>query len=360
MRSLPLVIAATLALGGVAHAETLQISAGAPATGLPAVSGDGMWFARPVIVQPADCKGTQTFVELGTIRDDRPDMLLVKDDCSSSTAKLVAKNVETVNKKLTDGKFRTVGKLIARPFGGELDIDGRRVTVSAGSGNSVIVAAAPGDRWTVTLEGAPIEVRGWYAGKTAQGRAFLAIAVAVKGKDVGARGRERWLDFSPTAETTASRVVDEAALVEIGSQWVDAMRKKDRRSLRELISTPFWKVGLTPVSRKACKRKQKASRTKDVAGVADCIASGVSQVYSKYTGADTLSEIELAELPDELRRHKRQIGKLMRGGDRLVRYYVNDDDILVALILVIDAATDYQTVQAALEYIDAGDVTENY
>jgi hypothetical protein len=350
---LPLVILATLALGGVAHAEGLELSASSPAKGLPAVSADGVWYARPVHVQPADCKGGQIFVELGNARTDKSELLLVSDDCSSSTSKVAAKNLETLNKTLADGKFRSAGKLVGRAFG-DLDVEGRKLTVAA-SGNNVIVSTGKTDRWSVTLEGKPIEVRGWYGGKRSDGKAFVAVAVAVQGKDLGPRGRERWLDFVPTDDASAG---GQDSAIEIANHWLEAMRKKDARGLADLMSTPFWKVGLT--ASKACKRKQSASKQRQVRGVADCIAGAVSQVYLKYTSADTLSEIELAELPDELRKHKKKVAKMLRSGDKLVRYYVTDDDLYVALILVLDAGTDYQTVQAALEYIDAGNVTENY
>jgi hypothetical protein len=351
---LPLVILATLALGGVAHADGLQLSAGAPASGLPAVSADGAWYARPVHVQPADCKGGQIFVELGNYRTDKSDLLLVADDCSSTSSKVAAKNLETLNKTLADGKFRSAGKVVGRAFG-DLDVEGRKVSVAT-SGNNVIVSTGKTDRWSVTLEGKPIEVRGWYGGKRADGKAFVSIAVAVQGKELGPRGRERWLDFVPTEQGGGAAGQDSA--LEVANSWLEAMRKKDARGLAELMSTPFWKVGLT--ASKACKRKQSAGKQRQVRGVADCIAGAVSQVYLKYTSPDTLSEIELAEMPDELRKHKKKVAKMLRGGDKLVRYYVNDDDLYVSLILVLDAGTDYQTVQAALEFIDAGNVTENY
>jgi hypothetical protein len=350
----PLVILATLALGGVAHADGLQLSAGAPATGLPAISADGAWYARPVHVQPADCKGGQIFVELGNNRTDKSELMLVDDDCSTTNAKVAAKNLEKLNKTLADGKFRSVGKVVGRAFG-DVDIEGRKVSVTA-SGSNVIVSTGKTDRWSVTLEGKPIEVRGWYGGKRTDGKAFLSVAVAVQGKDLGPRGRERWLDFVPTDQGGAA--AGQGSAIEIANQWLEAMRKKDARALADLMSTPFWKVGLTAT--KACKRKQTAGKQRQVRGVADCIAGAVSQVYLKYTSADTLSEIELAELPDELRKHKKKVAKMLKGGDKLVRYYVTDDDLYVALILVLDAGTDYQTVQAALEYIDAGNVTENY
>jgi hypothetical protein len=355
MRSLPLVILATVVLGGTAHAETLRLSAGAPSAGLPAVSADGNRYARPVHVQPADCKGAQIFVEMGPVRTDGSELLLVKDDCSSSSATLAAKNLEMVNKQLAEGKYRSVGKTIGRPLGNDLDVDGRKVSIAAGSGNAVIVSTGKRDRWDVRLEGKPIEVRGWYGVKSG-GQAYLSIAVAVSGKDLGPRGRERWLDFKPDEDSSAA----EGSPTEVAERFLAALRKKDAREIEELISTPFWKVGLTPVGNKACKRKQSASRTKQVRAVAACIAGGPSQVYAKYTSPDTLSEIELAELPDELRKHRRKVAKLLRGGDKLVRYYVADDDLYVTLILVLDADTDYQTVHAALEYIDAGNATENY
>lgn len=346
------IAALVCALGGTAAADDLQISAAAPTQGLPAVSQDGSWFARPVRAQTAACQAGQTFVEVGAISprgDGKSELLIVHDGCDGkATAKLVEKNLASVNKTLREGKFRPVGKATTRPLPAELEIDGRKVSVSAGSGANLTVATGKTDRWTVTLEGAPLEVRGWYGGKVG-GKPYVAIAVAAKGKDTGARGRERWLELWPLE---SGGKIAAGSPVEVAQRWLDAMRTKDVKALGELIEPPFWKVGLTPVGDRACKRKHKVTRPKQTAAVAECVANATSQLYLRFSGAEHLAEIELAELPDELERHRKKVAAMVKKGAKLVRYHVNDDGFYVFLILVTDPDTDHQMVNAALEYIE--------
>lgn len=332
-----------------------QISADAPIAGLPAVSKDGGWFARPVRVQPSGCKGIQTYVEVGTIggpsTEHKGDLLLVRDECATGDA-IAAKNITKVNDTLRGKIFRSVGTTETRALPTTVEVPEGKVTVDATGKNHCIVSVddSAADRWTVTLDGPVTEVRGWYSGKNSSGAGYISVLVATKAKDTEGRGRERWVDFWPIG--TRSPGTGDSP-VEIATAWIKALKKGSTDGLMATSSTPFWKVGLTPTGsqRKSCKSKQKAKNEDQLEGVVRCIAVA-GQLYSGLADADAVAEMELAELPDELRKHKRAVTKLVKQGHKLVRYHVNADGYFVYVILVLDPDTDFQTVNAALESFD--------
>jgi len=354
-----LVLGALVLSAGTAWADVPQISADAPASGLPAVSKDGKSYARPVRVQPKDCKGRQTFVEVGTVGTadaaGKSELILVGDDCGK-TGSAVATNIDTVNQTLRDGAYRSLGTLEEKPLPAQVSTGVGTITVDTGSGNkcSVAIEGSQADRWSVVLDGHVTEVRGWYDAKNSHKDAYISVLVAVTAKDTGSAGRERWVDFWPVAAPGSDDVAP-GSPAEVGVAFVKALAGRDAAGVEELISTPFWKVGLTPVSgalKKSCKHADKAKREREAAKVARCIAAGASSFYGKYDAGDAVAEVDMDEFPDELRKYKKKVAKLVRNGDKLVRYHINQDGLFVFLVLVLDVDTNYATASAVLEHID--------
>jgi hypothetical protein len=353
LRSSVISVALGIAAAGAAHADTLTLSRDQPAAGLPALAHDGSGYVRPVRVQPAGCQGSQVFVEVGAqARGARGELLIVRDDCGKATATTLERNLASVNKTLRAGKYRSVGRAVGRALPAELDLDGRKVSVTAGQGGQVTVAAGRGDRWTVKLDGEVVELRGWYAGRAADGRTVLAIAVATRAKDTGARGRERWLDFWPAE--TAVAAIEEGSPAYVATQLVAALEKQDARELQALLSAPFWKVGLSPVTgtaAKSCRKLQSVKRDAQLARMASCIVAA-SRMYGRLRGKATISEIGLREFPEELKKHRSKVARLVRGEHKLARYHVNDGGFYVHLVVVLDPETNYQTASALLEFVE--------
>ncbi len=347
-------IAVVLVSASTAAAGDLQISADAPLAGLPAVSKDGGWYARPIRVQPAGCSGEQLLVQLGTIggprEDGKSELLVVKDECAKGQA-AAEKNIGSINDTLKSGKFKSVGKeeVLAIPT----DIETPQGTVKvAASGKSKCVVSIGGsstDRWTVTVDGHVSEVRGWYSGKNADGAGYVSVRVAVTSSDTGSRGREQWIDFWPEGGASAG----DGSPVDVGTRFMSALKKQDATGLAAMMSTPFWKVGLTPTGKKAkkCKSKNKAKNDAQLRQVAVCMI-GSAPMYKGFDDADAIAEIDMREFPAELKKHRKKVQKLFRDGHRLVRYHVNDQGFYVFVILVLDPDTDFQTVSAVLESVD--------
>lgn len=342
-----------LALGfllvpAVAAAGTPQISATAPVSGLPALSKDGSTFARPVKVQPKGCTGVQSYVELGTV-GGKGELLIVDDPCGKSGSK-TSTNIDTVNKKLTDGGFKSTGKLESRALPAQLDTDAGTVTVDTGSGNScsVAIAGSQADKWNVKLDGHVIETRGWY---TAKGT--ISVLVAVTAKDTGDLGRERWVDFQPVEDSAGAPEL--GSPVEVGLSFVKALAARDANGIEELLSFPFWKVGLKPVTgalKKKCKKLDKARKQSQLVAASKCMAAGASQLYAQYVSADAVAEIDMSEFPDELKKYRKKVASLVKHEGKLVRFHINQDGIYVFLVLVLDPETNYGTAMAVLESID--------
>jgi hypothetical protein len=343
-------------LGGVAYADPPQISGDAPTTGLPALSKDGTEFARPVVVQPKDCTGTQTFVEVGDVGTEKTDqpgtMYLVKDQCSKGADAKSQGNIDTVNGKLKSGDFKSVGSMQSRSVPTDIDADGQTIHVgTSGNACTVAMSGSGADNWQVMLDGPVAEVHGWYSAKNPAGSPYVAVLVMTKAKDTGDRGRERWLDFWPVDSGTA----EAGAPADIGADWITALQKQDAHKLEQLISTPFWKVGFTPMTgaeKKTCKHVDAAKRPSQAEKVAKCIAAGASEVYAKYSVADNVAETDMQEFPDELKKYKKKVAKLVGQGYKLVQYKVNEEGVLVYVELLLDPDTDFQTVGAALESIN--------
>lgn len=344
-------IAGTAAGTAAADDSSPQISGDAPIAGLPAVAKDGGWFVRPVRVQPSGCKGVQTYIEIGAIggpsTETKGDLLLVRDECSSGDA-IAAKNVIKVNDTLRGKVFRSVGTTETRALPATVEVPEGKVTIDATGKNHCVVSVddSAADRWTVALDGPVSEVRGWYSGKNSTGAAYIAILVATRAKDTDTRGRERWVDFWPIGEINPGD-----SPVGVATNWMKALKKGSTDGLMATSSTPFWKVGLTPKAgsqRKSCKSKHKAKNEDQLEGVVRCMA-GVAQLYAGFPDADAVAEMELAEWPDELRKHKRTAAKLVKQGHKLVRYHVNSNGFYVFVVLVLDPDTDFQTVNAVLE-----------
>jgi hypothetical protein len=346
-----------LSLGGVARADTLKISADTPTAGLPALSRDGTRYARPVIVQPSGCTGTQTFVEVGTVGSDTVDsrgtLYLVRDQCSKTADAKAAGNLDTVNKALADDGYHTVGTMQSRAVPSDIDTPSGTVHVgTSGNACTVAMSGSQADHWQVMLDGPVTEVHGWYTGKNAAGASYVSVLVTVKAKDTGDKGRERWLDFWPVEQPTEAGPGTPA---QVGARWIEALKAHDVKDLSELISPPFWKVGFHPISgalKKSCKHKDTAKRPSDIATVARCIASGSSDIYGKYPVGDNVSETDMTEFPDELRKYKKKVTKMVHQGYKLVQYKINEDGVLVYVELLLDPDTDFQLVGAALESIN--------
>lgn len=343
-----IVLFALLLVPATAVAGTPQISASAPVSGLPAISKDGGTFARPVKVQPKGCTGVQSFVELGSI-GGKGDLLLVDDPCGKGGSKAAA-NIDTVNKKLSAGAFKSTGKLESRSLPAQIDTDAGTVTVDTGSGNSCSVAieGSKADKWNVKLDGHIFETRGWY---TAKGT--ISVLVAVTAKDTGDLGREQWVDFQPVDQGGAAPEL--GTPVEVAYSFVQALAARDANGIEELLSFPFWKVGLKPssgASTKKCKRLDKARKQSQLVAVSKCIAAGASTLYGKYASPDAVAEIDMSEFPDELRKYKKKVAKLLKHEGKLVRFHINQDGIYVFLVLVLDPETNYGTAMVVLESID--------
>lgn len=357
MRSGVMTIAFVLALAGTAAAGELQLSADAPLSGLPAISKDGTWYARPVKVQPAGCKGVQSYVELGAVgapdNETRGTLYLVKDACGGSGASQIEDNLKTVNASLRGKAFDSVGALEARSLPTSIDTAEGTVQVGAVGKASCSVSfdGSSADKWTVKLDGPVSEVRGWYAARNAKGAGYVAVLIATSAKDTGARGRERWVDFWPVA-SRSPKTGDTP--VDVATRFMTALKKQDTSGVAALMSAPFWKVGLAPVSGKlarTCKRKHKARNEDQLDAVARCMV-GAGQLYRKLSDRDAIAEMDLSELPDELRRHRRKVARLVDDGAKLVRYHVNDGTYYVFVIFALDPATDFQTASAVLESVD--------
>lgn len=347
-----------VALAGVARADaTPQISADSPTDGLPALSKDGTSYARPVIVQPKGCTGTQTFVEVGAVGsesiDSKGTLYLVRDQCSTTAEAKASANIDTVNATLKDKSFRSIsGAMQSRAVPTDIDVAGSTIHVgTSGNACTVAISGSSADHWQVMLDGPVSEVHGWYSAKNAAGTMYVSVLVAAKAKDTGESGRERWLDFWPVEQQTADQP---GAPADIGADWIIALQKQDARSIEKLMSEPFWKVGFTPVSgslKKSCKHADTAKRPSQAGKVAKCIAAGASELYNKYSVADNVAETDMAEFPDELKKYKKKVQKLIKQGYKLVQYKVNEEGVLVYVELLLDPDTDYQTIGAALETI---------
>jgi hypothetical protein len=357
MRSAVIAVAFVVGMVGTASAGDLQISADAPIAGLPAISKDGGWFARQVRVQPTGCKGVQTFVEIGSVGspdlEAKGSLLLVRDDCDSGGASQIEKNVAKVNDTMRDKGFASVGKVDARSLPTTLDTGEGKLEVSSSGSKSFTVAIAGSkvDRWTIQLQGTPIEVRAWYGARNKSGTGYVAVLIASEASDTGERGRERWVDLWPVG---ARFPQGDDSPVDVVARFVAALKKQDTTGVAQGLSAPFWKVGLAPVSGKdarRCKKKHTAKRERDLGTIARCIVAA-GELYRKLADADAIAEMDLSELPAELRKHKKKVKKLVRDGAKLVRYHVNDDGYYVFLIFVLDPDTDFQTANAILESVD--------
>jgi hypothetical protein len=357
MRSPVIAVALVFGMVGTTSAGDLQLSADAPLAGLPAVSKDKTWFARPVRVQPSGCSGVQSFVELGTIggpRDDtRGTLFLVEDGCDGGGAAQVEKNLAAVNESLRGKGFASLGKLETVALPSDIDTAEGRVSVGAIGKNqcSVSIDGSAADKWTVKLDGPVTEVRGWYASKNAAGNGYIAVLIATAAKDTGERGRERWVDFWPVSSRTP-KTGDTP--VDVATRFMSALKKQDTTGVAATLSAPFWKVGLSPVGgklAKKCKRKDKAKNEDQLEGIARCMI-GAATVYKTLPDRDAIAEMDLRELPDELRRHKKKVAKLVKRGAKLVRYHVNDAGYYIFVIFVLDPDTDHQTASAILESVD--------
>ena len=141
--------------------------------------------------------------------------------------------------------------------------------------------------------------------------------------------------------------------VDVGTRWMRALKAKDDAQLTKLSSAPFWKVGLTPEGRlaKKCKKKQKAKNDAQLEDLMGCVAAA-GTMYGGFDDKDAIAEIDMREFPEELKKHKKKVAKLVRDGHRLVRYHVNEQGFYVFVVLVLDPDTDFQTVLAALEWFD--------
>lgn len=346
---------ALVASAGTARAEDLSITKDSPLAGLPAVSSDGAWFARPVRVQPGGCASQQSYVEIGQVaeagRETKGTLYLVRDACGTAA---VDKNIEQVNAALRGKGFRSTGTLQVKSVPAEIETGAGTVKVASSGKNkvSVAVVGSQTDRWSVTLDGALIEVRGWYAGKNGRGAPYIALLVAAAASDTGAKGRERWVDFWPIGKRPT--VGEGDTPVDVATRFVEALRKQDTTALLATLSAPFWKVGLTPVSGDAgrrCKRRQSTRSDSGLRAIASCMSSA-GLLYGKFTTADAIAEIDMSEFPDELRKHRRKVARLVKGEHKLVRFHVNENGYYIHLVLVLDPDTNYQTVDAVLESID--------
>lgn len=357
MRSGVIAVALVVGMVRTASAGDLQVSADSPLAGLPAISKDKAWFARPVRVHPTGCTGVQSYVELGAVGspdvESKGQLFLVRDECDTGGKSQVTKNLEAVNDSMRGKGFTSVGTVETRALPAEIETGEGTVKVGAVGKNqcSVSIDGSAADSWTVKLDGRVTEVRGWYAAKNGAGIGYVSVMIATAGKDTGGRGRERWVDFWPVASRypqTSDTPVD------VATRFMAALKKQDTSGIAATISAPFWKVGLSPVSGKLarkCKRKDKAKNEDQLDAVARCIgASG--QVYKNLADKDAIAEMELGELPDELRKHKKKLAGLVRDGAKLVRYHVNDGSYYIFVIFALDPDTDYQTASAVLESVD--------
>lgn len=357
MRSAVIAVALVVGMVGPASAGDLQISADAPLAGLPAVSKDRTWFARPVRVQPSGCSGVQSFVEVGAVgspdKEGTGTLFLVRDGCDTGGASQVEKNIAAVNESLRGKGFTSVGTLETRALPANIETGEGRIKVGAIGKNqcSVSIDGSAADNWTVKLDGAVTEVRGWYASKNAAGTGYVAVLIATAAKDTGERGRERWVDFWPVG----SRYPQTSDTpVEVAARFMSALKKQDTTGVAATLSAPFWKVGLSPVGgklAKKCKRKDKARSEAQLDDIARCMV-GAGHVYKNLADADALAEMDPSELPGELRKHKKKVAKLVREGAKLVRYHVNDGGYYVFVIFALDPDTDFQTANAILESVD--------
>lgn len=358
-----IVFIASLCLPATALAEELQISASAPIEGLPAVSTDGKSFVRPVRVQPTGCTGVQTFIEIGTVgsptADPKTSLLLVKDECGKSVT-TNDQNIESVNATLSAKKYKSVGKMQTMSLPAEIDLPTGTFKVAASGGLTcdVGIAGSSSDRWSVKLDGEVTEVRGWYSGKNAAGVGYVAIEISTDCDDTGRRGRERWIDFWPAGAAAGTASSDGGTPTDVAARWLAALKAKDATALSSASSTPFWKAGLTPISgklKKKCKKQQKAKSDKQLRGVASCMVAAGS-LYSRFTDdASHLSEIDMSEFPTELKKHKKKVAKLLAGGHKMVRYFLNDQGYYINLVFILDPDTDYQTVVVVLESVELED-----
>jgi hypothetical protein len=352
-------IAAALILGlvGTASAGDLQISADAPLAGLPAISKDKTWFARPVRVQPDGCAGVQSYVELGAVgspgADTRGTLFLVRDDCASGGASQVDKNIAAVNESLRGKGFASLGTIETRALPTDVETAEGTVKIGAVGKNqcSVSIDGSSADNWTVKLDGPVTEVRGWYAAKNAAGIGYVSVMIATAAKDTGARGRERWVDFWPVSSRTPQT---SDTPVDVAARFMTALKKQDTTGLAATLSAPFWKAGLTPIGgklAKQCRRKNKAKSEDQLEAVARCMA-GAGTIYKSLADKDAIAEMDLEELPRELRKHKKKVARLVADGAKLVRYHVNDGTYYVFVIFVLDPDTDFQTANVVLESVE--------
>lgn len=359
MRNMPKLLVLLITFcAATAHAEdSPQITTTEPSKGLPAISTDGKSFVRPVLVQPKGCSGIQTFAEIGTVgtpsADPKSELVLVRDECKATS---VDKNLDKVNATLKAKAYRSTGSMATMTLPTTIAAPSTSLRVSAtGKTVDVSVDGSSADKWSVKLEGTVGEVRGWYAGTSATGAAYVSIQVSAHADDTGTRGRERWLDFWPVGSAISG---DGETPVEIAAQLLAALKAKDAKAIAAVTSTPFWKAGLTPVSgkqAKKCKKLQRAKTGKQLRGVAACMALA-GTLYGRFAiDASTLAEIDMTEFPAELKKHKKKIAKLLKANHKMVRYFVNDQGYYLNLVFVLDPDTDYQTVVVVLESVELED-----
>ena len=340
MRLLPL--AFILCSTSVAYADSVLDS-------LPAVSKDGSQFARPVHVQPKGCSGMQSFVELGTVgtpgKPGKSELLLVADECNGN-AKTSA-NVDKVAKAI--GSFVRVDAQMSTQ-GVPTTVQTATLTLDvAASGDSVKIGVhgSQTDQWTVGLEGKVIEVHGAYEGKNAAGDAYVAVLVAVSASDTGKAGRERWVDLWPVGGGDAG----DGTPADTGLAFVKALGSGDTEAIQEMLAAPFWKVGLKGTSKK-CKRKDSARKARDLGKIAACMTEAPSEAYAKYGTADNVAETDMAEFPDELKKYKKKVARLVKKGAKLVQFKVNQDGYYVLLEMVLLPDEGYRTAAAVLELVE--------
>ena len=224
---LPLLVGLALGLAASPAAAdvTIDLRAKDPVSTLPAVSSDGVNFLRPYRRWKPTCKKPDVHVEMGGI--DRS-----VDEPQYATAQLMGGcgepvdefegNVSMVNESLHETKCSTApdrGTMKAK-LPASFGAPSLMVSVTAAT-DSVLVLADPPQRAAgaragerrVQVNGAPLEVHGWYMVDRGKNHA-LAVLVSVKEKDnvVSEQWIDVWLD--PVPKT--------ASAVDIARAWLRA------------------------------------------------------------------------------------------------------------------------------------------
>jgi hypothetical protein len=181
----------------------IDLRAKDPAAALPAVSSDGVYFLRPYRRWRPKCATPDLHVEMGGIdrEVDEPQYASAQLLGCKQPVATYEGNVSMVNESLRETKCSTAPdrgamttKLPARFAAATFQV---QVTGAADSVLVLVDGPRRGER-RVAVNGAPLEVHGWYTVDRGKNHA-LAVQVSVKEKDgvIGEQWIDVWLDVTP-------------------------------------------------------------------------------------------------------------------------------------------------------------------